>query len=29
LQYAPLPEDIVKRAEGKIGSITAGGKALR
>ncbi len=29
LQYAPLPEDIVKRAEGKISSITAGGAALR
>src|ERR1041384_6302818 len=29
LQYAPLPEDIVKRAEGKISSITAGGQALR
>jgi phosphate transport system substrate-binding protein len=29
LQYAPLPEDIVKRAEGKISSITAGGKPLR
>jgi phosphate transport system substrate-binding protein len=29
LQYAPLPADIVKRAEGKISSITAGGTALR
>jgi len=29
LQYAPLPDDIVKRAEAKIGSITAGGAALR
>ena len=29
LQYAPLPADIVKRAEGKISSITAGGIALR
>ncbi|HEU4871972.1 MAG TPA: phosphate ABC transporter substrate-binding protein PstS [Pyrinomonadaceae bacterium] len=29
LQYAPLPEDIVKRAEGKINSITAGGAPLR
>lgn len=29
LQYAPLPADIVKRAEGKINSITAGGTALR
>jgi len=29
LQYAPLPADIVKRAEGKISSITAGGKTLR
>lgn len=29
LQYAPLPADIVKRAEGKISSITAGGQALR
>ena len=29
LQYAPLPQDIVKRAEGKISSITAGGKPLR
>ena len=29
LQYAPLPDDIVKRAEGKISSITAGGAALR
>src|SRR5437762_3006236 len=29
LQYAPLPDEIVKRAEAKINSITAGGKALR
>ena len=29
LQYAPLPADIVKRAEGKINSITAGGTPLR
>jgi phosphate transport system substrate-binding protein len=29
LQYAPLPADIVKRAETKINSITAGGTALR
>lgn len=29
LQYAPLPADIVKRAEAKISSITAGGKPLR
>jgi len=29
LQYAPLPDEIVKRAEAKIKSITAGGKALR
>jgi phosphate transport system substrate-binding protein len=29
LQYAPLPADIVKRAEGKINSITANGTALR
>jgi phosphate transport system substrate-binding protein len=29
LQYAPLPADIVKRAEAKISSITAGGQALR
>ena len=29
LQYAPLPDDIVKRAEAKINSITAGGAALR
>ena len=29
LQYAPLPAEIVKRAEAKISSITAGGKALR
>jgi phosphate transport system substrate-binding protein len=29
LQYAPLPADIVKRAETKISSVTAGGAALR
>ena len=29
LQYAPLPADIVKRAEVKINSITAGGTPLR
>jgi phosphate transport system substrate-binding protein len=29
LQYSPLPDDIVKRAEAKINSITAGGTALR
>lgn len=29
LQYAPLPADIVKRAEGKINSITAAGSPLR
>lgn len=29
LQYAPLPDEIVKRAEAKINSITAAGKALR
>ncbi len=29
LQYAPLPAEIVKRAEAKINSITSGGKALR
>ncbi|HET6976075.1 MAG TPA: phosphate ABC transporter substrate-binding protein PstS [Pyrinomonadaceae bacterium] len=29
LQYAPLPADIVKRAEAKINSVTADGKALR
>jgi phosphate transport system substrate-binding protein len=29
LQYAPLPQDIVTRAESKINSITAGGAALR
>ncbi len=29
LQYAPLPDDIVKRAEAKINSITAGGTPLR
>src|SRR5215212_8527331 len=29
LQYAPLPDDIVKRAEAKISSITAGGTPLR
>ena len=29
LQYAPLPADILKRAEAKISSITSGGKPLR
>jgi len=29
LQYAPLPPDIVRRAEAKINSITSGGKPLR
>jgi phosphate transport system substrate-binding protein len=29
LQYAPLPQEIVKRTEVKINSITSGGKALR
>lgn len=29
LQYAPLPEDIVKRAAAKINTITSGGKPLR
>jgi phosphate transport system substrate-binding protein len=29
LQYSPLPADIVKRAEAKISSITAGGTPLR
>lgn len=29
LEYAPLPADIVKKAEAKINSITADGKALR
>ena len=29
LLYAPLPPDIVKRAEAKINSITSGGKPLR
>ena len=29
LQYAPLPDEIIKRAEQKISSITAGGKPLR
>ena len=29
LQYAPLPEEIVKRTEAKINLITAGGKPLR
>ena len=29
LQYAPLPADVVKRAEAKINSITAGGAPLR
>ncbi len=29
LKYAPLPDEIVKRAEEKINSITSGGKPLR
>ncbi len=29
LQYAPLPAEIVKRAEAKLNAITAGGKPLR
>ena len=29
LQYAPLPAEIVKRAEAKINSITSGGQPLR
>ena len=29
LQYAPLPADIVKRAEGKISLVTSGGTPLR
>jgi phosphate transport system substrate-binding protein len=29
LKYAPLPDEIVKRAEEKINSITSGGKTLR
>jgi phosphate transport system substrate-binding protein len=29
LQYAPLPQDIVKRTEAKINSVTANGAALR
>lgn len=29
LSYAPLPDEIVKRAEAKINSITSGGKPLR
>jgi phosphate transport system substrate-binding protein len=29
MQYAPLPPEIVKRAEAKIDSITSGGKPLR
>lgn len=29
LHYAPLPADVVKKVEGKISSMTAGGKALR
>jgi len=29
LQYAPLPADIVKRAEAKINAVTSGGKPLR
>jgi phosphate transport system substrate-binding protein len=29
LHYAPLPDEVVKRAEEKINSITSGGKSLR
>jgi phosphate transport system substrate-binding protein len=29
LQYAPLPNEVVKRAEAKLNSITSGGKPLR
>jgi phosphate transport system substrate-binding protein len=29
LQYAPLPADVVKRAEAKINSVTANGAVLR
>ncbi len=29
LQYAPLPPEVVKRAEEKINSMTSGGKPLR
>jgi phosphate transport system substrate-binding protein len=29
LHYAPLPEEVVKKVEAKISSITSGGKALR
>lgn len=29
LHYAPLPDEVVKRAEAKISSITSGGKPLR
>jgi phosphate transport system substrate-binding protein len=29
LLYAPLPEEITRRTEAKINSITAGGKPLR
>ena len=29
LQYAPLPDEIVKRAEAKINSVTSGSKPLR
>jgi hypothetical protein len=29
LDYAPLPPEILKRAEAKINSITAGGKTIR
>ncbi len=29
LLYAPLPDEVVKRAEAKINSITSGGKPLR
>jgi len=29
LQYAPLPDEIVRRAEAKLNSVTSGGKPLR
>jgi phosphate transport system substrate-binding protein len=29
LQYAPLPQEIIKRAEAKINSVSSGGKPLR
>jgi len=29
LQYAPLPADVVKRAEAKINAVTSAGKPLR